>query len=28
VGWLPNWIPGTSAALLHNGRLVTKKQDD
>jgi hypothetical protein len=28
VGRLPNWIPGTSAALLHNGRLVAKKQDD
>jgi hypothetical protein len=28
VGQLPDWIPGTSAALLHNGRLVTKKQDD
>jgi hypothetical protein len=26
VGQLPNWIPGTLAALLHNGRLVTKKQ--
>jgi hypothetical protein len=28
VGQLPDWIPGTSAALLHNGRLVTKKQDN
>jgi hypothetical protein len=28
VGWLPDWIPGTGAALLHNGKLVSKKQDD
>jgi hypothetical protein len=28
VGRLPDWIPGTSAALLHHGKLVTKKQDD
>jgi hypothetical protein len=28
VGRLPDWIPGTLAALLHNCRLVTKKQDD
>jgi hypothetical protein len=28
VGWLPDWIPGTTAALLHHGKLVTKKQDD
>jgi hypothetical protein len=28
VGQLPDWIPGTLAALLHHGKLVTKKQDD
>jgi hypothetical protein len=28
VGQLPDWIPGTMAALLHHGKLVTKKQDD
>jgi hypothetical protein len=28
VGRLPDWIPGTSAALLRNGRQVTEKQDD
>jgi hypothetical protein len=28
VGRLPDWIPGTGAALLHNGKLVSKKQDD
>jgi hypothetical protein len=28
VGRLPDWIPGTLAALLHHGKLVTKKQDD
>jgi hypothetical protein len=27
-GCLPDWIPGTKAALLHNGKLVTKKQDN
>jgi hypothetical protein len=24
----PNWVPGTKAALLHNGKLVTKKTDE
>jgi hypothetical protein len=24
---LPDWIPGTKAALLHHGKLVSKKQD-
>jgi hypothetical protein len=28
VGCLPDWKPGTKAALLHNKKLVTKKQDD
>jgi hypothetical protein len=28
VGHLPDWIPGTKAALLHHGKLITKKQDD
>jgi hypothetical protein len=28
VGHLPDWIPGTGAALLHHGKLVTKKQDE
>jgi hypothetical protein len=28
VGRLPDWIPGTGAALLHNGKLVSKKHDD
>jgi hypothetical protein len=28
VGRLPDWIPGTTAALLHHGKLVTKKQDN
>jgi hypothetical protein len=28
VGQLPEWIPGTKAALLHHGKLVTKKQDE
>jgi hypothetical protein len=27
VGHLPDWIPGTKAALLHHGKLVSKKQD-
>jgi hypothetical protein len=27
VGCLPEWIPGTKAALLHHGKLITKKQD-
>jgi hypothetical protein len=27
VGCLPDWIPGTKAALLHHGNLVSKKQD-
>jgi hypothetical protein len=27
VGHLPEWIPGTKAALLHHGKLITKKQD-
>ncbi len=27
VGHLPDWIPGTGVALLHHGKLVTKKQD-
>jgi hypothetical protein len=27
VGRLPDWIPGTKAALLHHGKLVSKKQD-
>ena len=28
VGRFPDWIPGTKAALLHNGKLVTKAHDD
>jgi hypothetical protein len=28
VGHLPAWIPGTKAALLHHGKLITKKQDN
>jgi hypothetical protein len=28
VGHLPDWIPGTKAALLHHRKLITKKQDD
>jgi hypothetical protein len=27
VGRLPDWISGTKAALLHHGKLVSKKQD-
>jgi hypothetical protein len=27
VGRLPDWIPGTKAALMHKGKLVSKKQD-
>ena len=27
VGRLPDWIPGTKAALLHHGKLASKKQD-
>jgi hypothetical protein len=27
VGRLPDWIPGTKAALIHKGKLVSKKQD-
>jgi hypothetical protein len=26
--YLPDWILGTRAVLLHNGKLVSKKQDD
>ena len=28
VGHFPDWITGTKAALLHNGRLVSKNQDE
>ena len=28
VGQFPDWIPRTKAALLHNGRLISKNQDD
>ena len=28
VGRFPDWIPGTKAALLHNGLLVSKDQDN
>jgi hypothetical protein len=28
VGRLPDWIPGTKAALKHNGKLISKKQDE
>jgi hypothetical protein len=28
VGCLPDWIPGTKAALLHHSKLITKKQDN
>ena len=28
VGRFPDWIPGMKAALLHNGKLVTKAHDD
>ena len=28
IGRFPNWIPGMKAALLHNGKLVTKAHDD
>jgi hypothetical protein len=28
VGRFPDWIPGTRAALLHKGKLVSKKQDE
>ena len=28
VGRFPDWIPSTKAALLHNGKLVTKAHDD
>ena len=28
IGRFPDWIPGTKAALLHNGKLVTKAHDD
>jgi hypothetical protein len=27
VGPLPDWIPGTKAALMHKGKMVSKKQD-
>jgi hypothetical protein len=28
TGRFPEWVPGLKAALLHNGRLVTKRQDE
>ena len=28
VRCFPDWIPGTKAALLHNGRLLSKNQDE
>jgi hypothetical protein len=28
VGRFPDWVPGTRAALLHKGKLVSKKQDE
>jgi hypothetical protein len=28
VGQLPDWIPGTKAALKHSGKLISKKQDE
>ena len=28
VGRLPDWIPGAKAALMHNGKLISKKQDE
>jgi len=28
VGRFPDWVPGTKAALMHNGKLVSKKHDE